>query len=55
MMGWNTTLIYAAADVARRYNKNNTQRNRVKAGANKARIPQSSERCAAAPAADAVV
>jgi len=55
MMGWNSTPIYTAVDTARRYNKNNTQRNRVKAGANKARIPQSSERCAAAPAAEAVV
>jgi hypothetical protein len=55
MMNWNTTLIYTAADTARRYNKNNTQRKRVKAGANNARIPQSSERCAAAPAAEAVV
>jgi hypothetical protein len=54
-MDWNTALGYTDADTARRYNKNKTQRNRVKAGANNARIPQSRERCAAAPAAEAVV
>jgi len=35
---------YAAAETARRYNKNSTQRKSVNAGANNARIPQSSER-----------
>jgi len=46
---------YTEGETARRYNMNITQRNRVKAGARSARIPQSSERCAAAPAAEAVV
>ncbi len=46
---------YTEEETARRYNMNITQRNRVRAGARSARIPQSSERCAAAPAAEAVV
>jgi hypothetical protein len=55
LKGWKTMQDYTEEETARRYNMNITQRNRVKAGARSARIPQSSERCAAAPAAEAVV
>ena len=46
---------YTDEDTVRLYNMNITPRNRVRAGARSAMIPQSSERCAAAPAAEAVV